>query len=395
MADDPGKAGAQGVAGHAAAGARLHLGRVRSEEGTGDPGADPRDGGRRSGGDRAGLTSGSDSTSGGAQAAGWTVWPTVHSRRGPRFDPAHSMVDPNDSASWAVPYTDLTMLLMVFFIVVLAIVGPDPTRTNAQSDASASGLQDSTQPPQDAHSVAPPSLAQTLLDGGDGVLSGHGSLAEHRPSTQQGITGEGAPPLALGGAEAARGDAQTDRAAAQSSPRETAEAMDALQRDAAFAQEWARRVQVLEDAAEAFLQARDLADLIVLHRTTRGIELRLPDDLLFQSGDAEIRVTGTQVLAQVAPLLQSLGGDIQVSGHTDTVPIQTARFPPNWELSAARAIEVVRLLRDYGIPETRMQAVGHGANRPIASNAHAAGRAVNRRVTIDVTPTPVDPTTLR
>jgi len=95
-----------------------------------------------------------------------------------------------------------------------------------------------------------------------------------------------------------------------------------------------------------------------------------------------------KLLAGVAPLLDEIDGDIQVSGHTDDVPIRTARFPSNWELSAARAIAVVRLLRQLGIPETKMQAVGHGANRPIATNSHAAGRAVNRRVTIDITPLP-------
>jgi chemotaxis protein MotB len=95
-----------------------------------------------------------------------------------------------------------------------------------------------------------------------------------------------------------------------------------------------------------------------------------------------------ELLARVATFLEDVDGDIQVSGYTDDVPIRTVRFPSNWELSAARAISVVRLLRQMGIAETKMQAVGHGANRPIASNSHAIGRSINRRVTIDVTPRP-------
>ena len=75
---------------------------------------------------------------------------------------------------------------------------------------------------------------------------------------------------------------------------------------------------------------------------------------------------------------------MQVEGHTDNVPISTAEFPSNWELSAARAASVVHYLARSGVEPWRMSAVGLGEHRPIAENADEKGRAANRRVTIVV-----------
>ena len=75
---------------------------------------------------------------------------------------------------------------------------------------------------------------------------------------------------------------------------------------------------------------------------------------------------------------------IEVEGHTDNRAIETAAYPSNWELSAARASRVVRLLVASGIEEKRLLAIGHGANRPVASNDTTQGRLRNRRVEIQV-----------
>ena len=75
---------------------------------------------------------------------------------------------------------------------------------------------------------------------------------------------------------------------------------------------------------------------------------------------------------------------MQVEGYSDNVPIKTAFFPSNWELSAVRASSVVRLFIENGIAENRLTAVGYGPNRPVGENDTAEGRARNRRVTITI-----------
>ncbi|WP_110675417.1 OmpA family protein [Salinicola sp. RZ23] len=114
----------------------------------------------------------------------------------------------------------------------------------------------------------------------------------------------------------------------------------------------------------------------------QGITLRIDDDLLFPSGRATLTAGGREVLASLVADLEAFEGEISVEGHTDDVPISTPRFPSNWDLSAARAIAVVRYLAARGIADTRLRAIGYGATRPTADNATAAGRAANRRVDI-------------
>jgi chemotaxis protein MotB len=128
----------------------------------------------------------------------------------------------------------------------------------------------------------------------------------------------------------------------------------------------------------------------------RGNELvvELSDQILFDSGHAEINEGGQQVLAHVAPSLLRLEGySIQVGGHTDRTrvvnPETQERFPTNWELSAARATNVVRQLEERGkIPGARLMATGFAQYRPVAGNATADDRKKNRRIELVLLPTP-------
>jgi chemotaxis protein MotB len=76
---------------------------------------------------------------------------------------------------------------------------------------------------------------------------------------------------------------------------------------------------------------------------------------------------------------------LQVEGHTDQVPISTPQFPSNWELSAARAIEVVKFFEGQGIPPQRLVAAGHAANAPLEPGTSEAARSRNRRIEIRLT----------
>ncbi|WP_110667920.1 OmpA/MotB family protein [Salinicola halophilus] len=140
-------------------------------------------------------------------------------------------------------------------------------------------------------------------------------------------------------------------------------------------------LEPLNDGLEPRLAGLEIAGVRVM-KGQQGITLRIDDDLLFPSGQATLTAEGRDVIAGLAEDIQSFDGDMSVEGHTDSVPIATRRFPSNWDLSAARAIAVVRYLGAQGIDTSRLRAIGYGDTRPMADNATAAGRAANRRVDI-------------
>jgi chemotaxis protein MotB len=127
--------------------------------------------------------------------------------------------------------------------------------------------------------------------------------------------------------------------------------------------------------------------------TESGGKLRvdLVDKILFDSGEAQISKRGEGVLARLGAVLAQIDDkQIQVSGHTDNLPLGeklTATFPTNWELSTARAVNVVRFLAEKAsVPPQRLVASGYGEWNPIANNKSTAGRARNRRIEILLTP---------
>lgn len=117
------------------------------------------------------------------------------------------------------------------------------------------------------------------------------------------------------------------------------------------------------------------------------LQVRALDQILFDSGSAELEPRGREVLAKVAKQLAKVSDRrVRVEGHTDDVPIATARFPSNWELSVGRAATVARFLAEQGVAAVRLEAAGFGEFQPIASNADPAGRARNRRIEIVLAP---------
>jgi chemotaxis protein MotB len=139
------------------------------------------------------------------------------------------------------------------------------------------------------------------------------------------------------------------------------------------------------------LQSEIADKVIALNRAHERLTLTIVDRVLFPSGQAELTPDGRQVMARVGQALARAGDrGIRVEGHTDDVPIGSElreRFPSNWELSAARATEVVRFLVERaGIPAGRLRAVGRADTEPAASNASEEGRRQNRRIEIILLP---------
>ena len=112
------------------------------------------------------------------------------------------------------------------------------------------------------------------------------------------------------------------------------------------------------------------------------LEINLDAAVLFESGEAALGPLAHDVLATVVEMLGDAKNPVTVEGYTDNVPIATARYASNWELSAARAAAVVRSFQGLGIDPDRLAAVGYGEQHPVATNATPEGRAHNRRVTI-------------
>lgn len=117
--------------------------------------------------------------------------------------------------------------------------------------------------------------------------------------------------------------------------------------------------------------------------TARGIQLTLNDSLLFQSGRATLTADGERLLQRVSRIIKPIGRRIRVEGHSDNIPITTARYPSNWELSTARAVNVVKYFIHQGRIDPRLlSAVGYADVKPRVSNDSKAQRAKNRRVEI-------------
>jgi len=111
--------------------------------------------------------------------------------------------------------------------------------------------------------------------------------------------------------------------------------------------------------------------------------VKMKDKILFSSGSATLGKEGKDALAAVAEVLRGVQGKvIRVEGHTDNVPLGRGPFATNWDLSAARALAVVRYMQEAGVDPTRLAAAGYGEFQPIAANDTPEGRSLNRRIEI-------------
>ncbi len=113
----------------------------------------------------------------------------------------------------------------------------------------------------------------------------------------------------------------------------------------------------------------------------RGLVIRVSERLFFESGDASIRRDFTPMLNVLARAFENVPNHIRIEGHTDSVPINTPKFPSNWELSTARATTIVRyLLANFDLKQERLSATGYAEFHPIETNRTPEGRLQNRRV---------------
>lgn len=143
-----------------------------------------------------------------------------------------------------------------------------------------------------------------------------------------------------------------------------------------------RQLQSISEEFENVLQPYIDNELVNVKKHDFWVELEMNSELLFLSGEAELSIKAIPVLKKVTEVIMNMPNVINVEGHTDNVPIDTVEFPSNWELSSARATEVVRKFESYGIPPKRLSAIGYGEFQPVADNTSVEGRFKNRRVVL-------------
>ncbi len=242
---------------------------------------------------------------------------------------------------WLVSYADFITLLFAFFVVLFASSQMDKRKVGEISKA----MQEAFQQMgifQTANSRTPmvttsplPAVNIQLIEDGKGV-SGRGQMA----SPYEKMTG--APP----------------------SPRD----LDAVQKE-------------LTAALASEIQRHE----VVLKATREGLVISLQEIGFFDSGSADLRPTSEAAVQRIVEVLRAQPNDIRIEGHTDNVPIHNVHFASNWELSTARATEMIRLfITRYNLPATRLSAAGYAEYHPVASNETLDSRAQNRRVDIVV-----------
>lgn len=158
--------------------------------------------------------------------------------------------------------------------------------------------------------------------------------------------------------------------------------LEELRKQKAAAEE---RAAVFRNLVAKLRSMIDAGQLKVVIRDGRMI-IALPNDILFDSGSTRVKKAGKEALAKVAKILAAVDRRFLVVGHTDNVPIRTAQFASNWELSTARAVEVVQLLIKEGMSPKALSAAGYSEFDPVVANDTPQNKAQNRRIEIVLQP---------
>ena len=239
--------------------------------------------------------------------------------------------------AWLLPYSDLMTLLLAVFIVLFAVSKIDEQKAHDLADAFKSGL----------------------MEGGSGLEESDGeSPIELFPNSITGDTGANSKPTS----------------------NVTQEELEKF-----LGKYELEYLEELKSKLEITFEKEELSADMSVGIDMRGLVISMNNAILFDSGKAEIKTDNDETLVKLGNILESLDNYVRVEGHTDNIPIKTAVYPSNWELSTARAASVVRLFIDKsGVSPEKVVAVGYGEYKPVADNSTAEGRAKNRRIDIIV-----------
>jgi len=257
---------------------------------------------------------------------------------------------------WLLTYADMITLLMALFMVLFSIssVNISKYQTLQQSLRAA--------------------FSGNILPGGKAIAKpGASSSSSHAPSS---LDLQAIVPVTASTASTLQNSSTHGSASGPGAAAAVAHQQAAQNEAAVFAE--------IKKQLDAYAAAHGFSKSVKTTIEARGLVIRvLTDDLLFPSGLAALEPRSHGLLAKIASLLNvDEVHPINVEGNTDNVPIHSAQYPSNWELSSARASIVVRYLIERSVAAHRLTASGYSDQVPLASNATAAGRARNRRVEI-------------
>lgn len=254
---------------------------------------------------------------------------------------------------WLTTYGDVVTLLLAFFVMLYAISRVDEQKFML----FVAGLQD----PFGNEAVSDGLLAQ-----GTGIVGG--AYGEEEVGDEEGFDGL----AVLDGLPELDDDvATTEPPPANLDPERLLNSLEDL--------------RYVEEAVSSALTEAGFEDAAHFELDARGLIIAIAtDDVLFASGSAVFGERGHEIIAAIAPSLLEFDNEVLVEGHTDSVPLRRAGYD-NWNLSADRALAVLKLLTDsFGIDSTRLAATGFGEFRPKATNETEDGKAQNRRVELVV-----------
>lgn len=239
--------------------------------------------------------------------------------------------------AWLLPYSDLMTLLLAVFIVLFAVSKIDARKAQQMSEVFSGTMMDK--------SYAAGADSRGDGNGGNGQGQGQGSTQISSPSN--------------------------------------AESQNDL--EGFFGEVEMKKLEDLKNEIDTKLHTDGMDQSVSTKIDMRGLVVRLNNAIFFDSGSAEIKQQSEDTLIGVANLLNTTDNYIRIEGHTDNVPVRHSGYSSNWELSTARAVNVVKLFINQGnfSPE-KLMAVGYGEFKPVADNSTEEGRAKNRRIDIIV-----------
>lgn len=234
--------------------------------------------------------------------------------------PPKSSVKEANHERWLITYADLITLLLIFFVVLFTFSNIDAQKFAGMAESLSKALGGSS-----------------------------------------GMVLEGAGPSIISGAPISQDRIESRFAVAS----ETEE----------------MQLQKIKEQIEKYAKEQGLAGRATANIEERGVVVSIQDTALFLLGSADLTPQAREIVRKVGQILLTTPNYIRVEGHTCNLPIHTARFPSNWELSVARATSVVQeLLHAANFPPERLSASGYGEYRPVAPNDSEANRQQNRRV---------------
>ncbi|MDR3630170.1 MAG: OmpA family protein [Desulfocapsaceae bacterium] len=304
---------------------------------------------------------------------------------------------------WLVSYADFITLLFAVFVTLYAMSQVDKAKVAKviASTNEAFGVSKSTSAPAfqviDTSALIPlPNLPQKAAT--DTRPSGGDKYKSKKKPDQKDLVDEAFKPPDLAPVKDENAKPKEGAAPDVNAPGDTA-AEKQLEEKKAQGQEQARpheaahekvkadlqEFQKIKENIAAFLKAEGAQDKVKMDIGPRGLVISLKDTEFFDSGKASVRQDSKVLLDNIAAAIGTYSNSIRIEGHTDNIPIKTAQFPSNWELSTARATNIVHyLIDDHQYSADKLSAVGYGQYRPIADNSTEEGRQKNRRVDVVV-----------